>query len=730
MLAPSERAGTLLGALRPAGALLGALLLLAPTPGSTATLPPIGHTALSAPAELPLLAGPAAQDHGLYIEARAGDRTLLLRLATGHNTLRLSPATAAGLGLHVHGKPDHGTARVPTLHLGALVVDHAKAHVGPVAPSGAVAVDGEIGLAGLPEIDWALLPSQGVVRLAPAGALSATTSGGITVDAADFRRLDRRRVRRGVDHVTVDRPPVLATVEVSGVPIVVTWCLECSENTLAREWTEPPVWRLRAKRDEGTPAPPMLSSPALPPAAGYTRGVVGVEWREVALAGVTTSTWVARPGQGLAWGSEPPGVIGVDVAYRHDLTVDALRHRSTLAPVGTPRLASSIPGIEARLRQRVDEARHTTDERTDASTRGASVPGPDAAIEATRALSMFYLETGRLTDALPLWEAATRAFPDRCDALLELGRVQLSLGTPRDAVPSFTRADALYHPWAIRPLAERTDLRADHARALAHGRTWSGPVPQPPSCDAAVGLLAEAHIAAHEREQVARLYPARLDLDPTLPRAAGLAALASGRNQAAEAAFLQALHLRRGGEDAAARIGLFFARSAHDPEGASGQLARIRYAWGGATDPLLVRRQAEIMRDGTKAVSVLSAALTHLPEDPVLLTQLGIEQRRVGDGAAATTFAEAAARYRALLAVTPGDGALHAGYALLLDAQTRPTEARTEAETATRLAPGAAVTWYTLAEVARSAGDPAAAEHRRRAARIGVDHPGYALLVE
>ncbi|MFN7147119.1 MAG: tetratricopeptide repeat protein, partial [Myxococcota bacterium] len=362
----------------------------------------------------------------------------------------------------------------------------------------------------------------------------------------------------------------------------------------------------------------------------------------------------------------------------------------------------------------------------------------DAAKKAARtgglgALAGFLEARGRYDEAIEARKELTVAKADDCTSWTSLGTALVSAGRPAEAIEPLTKASALYQPWAVLPLSEREQVAKDKAAAEKKKEEWTGPKPQDHACHVAPGYLALAQLQSKNPAAVASLYPAQLDLDTTLPLAAGNAALLQGQFDAAQAAYLQALKLS-GGKSEAARVGLYLALAPKDYAAARQQLERLRLGYHGDTDPLLVRLYVEGVRQSQGAEGVKTALDALLAADPgnaVLLAQRSKERAAAGDAAgAAADWTAAKERFEARLAALPNDADTIAAWASALAAAGQGAEAQKAAETATKLAPANGMAWLAAADAATAVGDAAkAAEARARAGMVWASHPGYALLL-
>lgn len=696
------------------------LLLAAALPSALAgDAKPIGEAAVSGVVEVPLYGGLSGEDATSYVEATVGEKKLLLRLATGHRKLVLSDAAVGKLGLKASGGEGKKTAKVETLALGGATFSGLTASVGPVTPSGAFAVDGEIGLPGFEGLAFAVVPSAGVLRLASGadgvGLVAAVGSG-----APATSSWKESKVKVGKSTEKLPGPTIAVPAKWSGVEVGAELAIEAPSSWVARE-IEGADWFTVTKGAKAVVD--------LPDAPGFQVAEERHEWREVGLGGAAVGTYVRRVGKGpiaLVEGTVM-AEIGADVLGGVDLAYDPVSGTYAAKAAGAAKRGDYAATYEAALRAALEakpgaDGAAPTDDAVKAARKGGL--GPLAS----------YLEArGRHDEAVTARKELAEGDPDACAGWTSYGRSLVSAGRPAEAIEPLTKASALYQPWAALTPKERGELAKDFAKAEKAKQEWTGAKPQDHACHVAPGLLAVAELQAKNTAAVAGLYPKALDLDATLPLAAGNAALLQGQFEAAHAAYLQALKLA-GGDHDAARVGIYLALAPRDFAAARKQLERLRLRYDGQTDPLLVRLYTEGVRAAQGAPGVLGALdalLAADPSDPVLLAQRSKERAAAGDKAgAAADWTAAKARFEARLSVTPNDADALAGWASALAAAGQAGEAQKTADAAVKLAPASGRAWLAVADAADAAGDGAkAASARAKAGVLWATNPGYALLL-
>jgi len=654
----------------------------------------IGTATLSDVVELPLYAaGP--DDPGFYVEAKVGEERLLLRLVTEHGKLLLTEAAGKRVGASWKGKDDPATggwddrhAMLDAVALGGAQLSDVRAMVyGSRATD--VGVDGEIGLAGFPDLAWAFLPDQGIAKIAPV-AQGGEVLTWVRGQAVPFTSTEARKVKAGASKVPLDGAPYVVGVRWSGVEVPARLVLG-GDSRLAREVEGGTSWRYRSD------APPVVKLPVAP---GRVAGEARMEWREVEVGGVTRWVDVRRFGQGVTHYADVNADLGVDALAFTAFAVDPASHMIALLPAEAPKRTPYADTWLASVKAELDAAAD------DDARKGAESAWADA-----------LLATGRLQDALPLLQKRAADPEASCADWLAVGEVGATVGMWSEAVDALGRADALYAPWAALPLDERQEAQADKAKADKKEEAWQGPVPQPHACHVAAGRLAAVRVQMNDLAAVATLYPSRMDLDPGLPMAAGAAALLAGQPDAAQAAFRQAERLDGAAVNPDARVGLWLALARSNPALAPAQLE----AAGQADNSVVLAKALALEADGGTAL--LGRLLAQNPGDPLLLAA----QARTGD-AAAVAAAEAA--FRARTALYPTNATWLAEYARFLLGAGKLAEARGAAQAALALAPTDGFAWLVMSEIEGQGGDAArAADARKRAEQAWFDRPALVALL-
>ncbi len=683
--------------------LLAALLVPA---SALAGAPSPGTVVVSGVVDVPLLAGAAADDAGSYVRATVGEKTLTLRVATGHGELRLTEGAAKKIGAKVKGKDDDKTAALDAgFKLGDATVSDVTAVVTDVKGA-----DGEIGLAGFGGVVWGVLPSKGVLRIARTAAEIGVSGAAVSFESVPEAK---RAIGEG-EKVEFPAIPVVAKVAWSGVEVPTRIALEAKDSLVARE-----VDGVNWYKVEGAP---FVATP-LPAAPGREIGEARTEWRGVKVGGVDGWSAVRRPGVGMRSAFDVNARLGADVLSGYDLVLDPSARTVTFATAANARVDGAADK-EKELRDALTPKGDAPDEKAKSDARKGGIP----------ALAGFLASHGKRAEAIALRTELTTLAADDCTAWLNLGEDQLVAGAVADAGKSFAKAGELYAPWAALSLADRKAAQEGKAKAEKKGETWAGAKAQDHACHVAFGKQALALAVGGDAAGVAALYPAKLDLDVNLALAAGHAGLVKGDVTAAEAAYRQAIHMAKTYEPVMARNGLFLALEARAPQLAQDQLARTRFAGESGTDVRAVSAWVASVQ-GTAGVAAAQTALDTLAKDMPWDAAVLVARARFlsdkGDGGAAAAWKDANARIDARLALTPRDASVLALRAWAQLGAGQVQEAAATAEKATQLDDGKGAAWLALADVRTAAGDyPGANAALARARAADADNALYVRLAE
>lgn len=678
---------------------------------SASEFKPAGKAVVSGVSELTLYAGIDANDPFWYVEGTIQDKPVLLRLATEGNGLLLTEAAAGRIGLKPKGKEGKKHAAVPSLSLGAATISGIKAEIA-LPKEYPYGTDGVIGIAAFPGLAWAIDPSAGKVKVGPSGAGSVIDAlgTGVPFTQRGERKQKIGKVKREIGAVALATP-----VSVSGVSLDASLATGQFATGVFTEVDGGAEWYQVA----GTPNPTY----PLPPVAGGVSGETEMEWREVAVGGMSAWSAVDRRGAGLAYSFLAPARVGQGVLGHSALGVDSGRKLYVTKAVSNTAAVPYAGVLAARLRADL------------AAPLPAPAPGPIDADAGKSALAgklsplvELLNTTAQYTEAVEVGKRWVDADPHHCTSWLALGRSQMGSGDHAAAAGSFQKAADLYQPWAVRPLADRTALVASEGKR-SKAPDFDGVWAQPGGCYVAWGKLANAMIAAGQPDAVAGLYPKYADLDEELPLAAGNALLLKGNAAGAEAAFRQAVQLgslqngrARGGMLLATRgrsLDLALAQVEATPEPVRSELRFVH----------VVADTLRTEGGPVGAVAGLTALASASPGSAAYWLVLAAEQSVAGT-ANSDSLERARVALAGALAITPNVASLHALEAERLRLTGKLAEAAAEAEKATALDPTEGVGWWVRSRIAETAGDSVrAAELRKRAGQSTSRDPVYASLL-
>lgn len=680
------------------------VLLLATLAHAGAPYKGAGKATVSGVSELTLYAPPGPVKIGWFVELKAGEKALLVRLASGGRgpdgyPLALTEGDAKKLGLKPSGPEGKKTAAFKDLALGDVKVSGTAV----IVTGGAYSSTLDIGA--FPDLAWAIEPATGKVKVGPSGAGSvaeAVGKGAAYTQVGKFQQV----VGKGKPDTIWARTLVVdATISGVGMPADLKlggWSKVATEVDGA-DW-----FKVAGVENPKYP---------LPAFDGLMIGEREYEWREVGVVGQQAATRLWRAGTGLTYRFESPAAVGFDVLGRYDIGLDAGLQTVALRPHAGAVRASYVDIREAELRKPVDTP---PAEGTDADAAKKALAG------ALAPLVQFLVATNQGAEAVEAGKRLSDAAPERCSSWHDYGRALFLAGDYAGAATALRKAGELYQPWAVRPLAERTALAANEA-ARSKRADFDGVWSQPHSCYTAWSELGEALLASGNPAAVAELYPKYADLDSALPRVAGNALLIQGNLAGAEAAYRQAVQLSYS-SDGFARGGMMLATRERSPELALSQFQGNIDEEHGTLRYFLVYGEILRAQGGTKAIDGLTAWVTKDPASIPGWLALANEQAAASVSNSAS-LAKAAALLDVELALTDAP-ALHGWRGEQLRLAGKLPEAAAEAEKAIAGDPLNGLGYFVRARVAHSAGDTArAAELYKKAGQVGAADPLYATLL-
>lgn len=596
-------------------------------------------------------------------------------------------------------------AQLPSLKLGELELGDATVAVKEKisGPKG-YTVEGSLGLASLPDqLAWAVLPSQGVLRIGPAasGADLVSALGG---EVTDFRHTESYRTKVKVRSYKVDdfEPPqhylVHGQVGASMGDIALSSDNECSVNS-----TLVPADAPRRMKGDRTYV-------WLPVTLGTTS--VGAGWFSV-----TTWPETVTPADNEA-------SLCHGLTSDLDIAVDPVNKKLAFKAV----TEDARPPVDAVLLAEAQKPPPAPAEppKAEAPKEGEAAPAPEKKdVGPNKKQAAIQAGMGDASGAIANWTAVTEAEPRVCSGWQSLGAALLEADRPTDAIVALEKASGLYHAWWDLPREERLEIAKANKKLEPAELEAAEKIEQPSTCYTADGQLARARLAADQLEDVGALYRERLDLDPVLAIVAGNAALRLGESKAALEPYRQAI--------------------VREPVDRPSDLARLGVAlasrgnWTQA-EPMF-RRALEI-----DPYNAMTAALW----GEAMVAALGPQaaQAAAADWARANPDSAAAHLNWVVLsngadreaAITAAKAAFKVGYTSEPQADRRALRARLHliegeldkaaaaAESATKANPSAPFPWLVAAQVAEARGEASnAALYRAKAARLGADNPAYAV---
>ena len=590
---------------------------------------------------------------------------------------------------------------------------------------------GTIGLNHFPDLSWALLRSQGVLKLSTGGGLLSEVAG-TPVQAAYVPSFDVERESLGTI-VTLPSKPLVVQGEIDGQPASIQLIGSGSSG----------VHRDRvAERDED-----------------FLIGARSFHTLPVQAAGLTLNA--AASEEGFAFFESDLGMrLGGDYLSAADWAFDAGSEQVALAWVKTDGRKGWNETLMAELAKGLTpEADPETGEVPDAPE-GKALAGLQAGLARGHAID------GDPDARLASLRAAVEADPESCTVHHELGNTLLDYGQPIEAMLSLQKAGELWDAWdQIDPwekdswrlwleTLEEGSLKARLTRSLTHTyklqwrenveeglmiywvggqmaeREEAGLEPniriQPNSCGNVWGDLAGALAATSDLAGVNALYAERLDYDAWVAVAAGNARLASGDAAGANEAYRQALKLgSQSGRFGMALIQL----ETGNKDAALDNMSDLVWHRGGDLDWLRRYYLAQASVNGPAAAADEMARRAEAwPENPSL--RLAAAEAGLHAGRDASGWVQRAIKaYEFELMGPVESNEYRAQYAAALLLDGRVDDARASANKALARDPAQSTALTTLGMIAALEGDTDSAKALMERARVaGIWDPAYAVM--
>ena len=412
---------------------------------------------------------------------------------------------------------------------------------------GAGGHDGQFGLGTFPNLSVAVLPSQGVLKLAPAGTDLLSEVDGARLS---YHSDPHRVVKDGGKHLLYPHPIVLeGTLDgqsVAVLPIAGTSLI--AEDAL------------------GDRSP------------GWENGSARLYGLDLVLGTQTVSTFAIATPPTTATHDLFQVALGTDVTAWWDYAYDPTSMTFVFAEISeSARRSVEAEALEEALAGLSPEA-----------VEGEEPPPPlegeelaAALADVTDAYRELGLTPGYPEKALEHAIPAAEADPESCALQFEVGIALVELGRYPEARGPLMRSTELYQPWAELPLEERSALEDSRDE---DPELYEGPRPQSHDCNDAWSALAMLDLIDGNYEGAAALYEEHFDLNAELAMYAGAAYLELGRVADAEAAWRQFMVLESVNPMGFAALGLFNEHKGHTPEAAE--------AYTRANDPIGLARVA------------------------------------------------------------------------------------------------------------------------------------------
>ena len=683
----------------------------------------VDEVILAGTVEVPLVGDPSGETLdamvGMTVTKEGEEaRTFPVQLSGREAVIVVPQALVDELGLKKHTKKDKlgGTidwVDIESLTIGGLELKGVRAMVqGSKSDSTISSGEVRIGMAALPELSYAILPSKGVVKFAPAdqGATLVSEVG----TAIPYTETPWGKVKFGKSKKLQPMRSLEVAAKVGGTDVTVSL-------------------------DPGVEGSTVSPEAGVALEGGHNSGDTWHFWLDAEVGGASTSTWFYRNSALERGGYQHQGVLGSDAIGAMDIAVDQAGKTVALAVAKEQVRADIVPDMIAYAEKELEKALAEQDEAKEgeeakASDEGDEESGKDPArAGAYAALAGTYDTYHRTDKAAETWAKVVELDDSSCTNWLSYGSAQLNVGDADGAIASFSKSSEQYHAWWDNDLETRKDMKklANKGSGLnvdEEGKS-TDPAEAPGACFVADGHLAQAMLVKGDLDGVEQAYRAHLDLDPGLALAYGNASLRTGEIARAHEALRQAMRLESG-PDALNRLALGVAYVQQDDFTSATELFQ-RAAELDSDDPMAVSLWLDAVRRGqgnAAAADQAKAWATSRPDNAAAHLAWIQAASAAGDASEASTAGEAL--FNTQIAQHPRNASLQAVYARFLVVQGKLTEAAKAADTAVELNPGLGLAWLAKADVAAAQGDDAAAaEAVKTAASVASGHPAYALLL-
>ena len=704
-----------------------------------------GTVQIQGTVEVPLYDVPGFE--GLpVVAAQVGEERLFLSVFPGLGHAGIYGDAVAKLGLETKDLSDTAAkATVESITIGGLTITEVEvATDGSDAPErwelptsvgrrNVLSLDGFIGLAAL-DAAWAILPSEGVLRIVPTSegdALVASVGkpvkGTEVMTDKSSRFYDARVVQKGTRKSRGIQPQNL----------VVPATINGKEGRFALH--------------VGTYTTKIAAS--LKPADAPVGATGGrrYTWVSTGLGGVTVDTLASFDAQfdiDKEYGDDDmypvDGVLGRRVTMRMDIARNNANGALAVKLVDKTKQQDPVPLMLADAEADLKEAMEAPKEATEEVQKDTTLPDGSAAT--WKAVAKAREAAGDYEGALEAWHTVAKFEPNGCQGWMEYGARVMEYDKPAKAVEALTKASSLYHAWwdwAPEVRAELGEILKSAEEAgedyyfvpddvgfvevqgiREHDVAMGAPAPkmpeagaliksQPDSCDAADGYLARMELLKGNFDGVDKLYRDTFDLDTYVADLQGAAAIANGEPQKAHEALRQAIKREwHTGPNAFRRAALAQAYIAQgDRQSADELLSRGLEL----SDSILLHDQwienSLELRGLGPTIQLAKARAETFPArvfSQLAAAKVAIDAGRTGQAKPDLERAETDLKRRQTH--FKNSGATHTAAARLNVLKGDLALAEKRAARATELAPELGSTWYVAAEVAAAKGDAAQAK--------------------
>ncbi len=528
--------------------------------------------------EVPLVHCPGASDR-VCVWGKAGERDVLVQILPESGMSWVAPPTAKQLALEVKKKSvgapigDVELATLESLSIGALTIEGAT--VGSKSPDNnphsvydelrdevreGVGYDIGLGLSGFGEdLAWAILPSKGVVRFAPAAAGADLVSqlGGTptAIEAAPARKVQHKRdkVWQSPDFLLL--PVKFGESEVKA-KLAWGWWSSSVDARVAL-----PETAARVKVGDATSVHIPVTLPGTKAESTWVRPVSDYIL-EAHFEGVSSTHY---------------GIVGRDVLAEFDVAMSPatgqIAFKYAEAQTRTDPLPKLLERAQADLADAVKKEEEAAADAKDDEASKADADKPKGGASAWKAIAEIREAMGDIKGATEALANVAAINDTSCDAWMDLGDRYRTAGDLAAAETAYTKAKDLYVAWWSDdiPLAKKwADLdarevalhtkphlaaltRAEYTELIAKaGKKGKEPVelgvpegvePQAGQCVGVFANLAGVYLAQGSFDKLDALAKQAAPYDDVTPLIVGNAALGQGRFEQSHGPYRKAMRL-------------------------------------------------------------------------------------------------------------------------------------------------------------------------------------------